>query len=505
MTGMTAFPLPFLASRSSTSARPRTLREIEMMRCSAQLRSKPRWFERMRDAGIVGRWTEEAAAQGMTEAQVRYVLDELAHYAALRDERTGAEVSAVDGVWQSDALVDDALRARLREAVRVLEEVPEEERDWHPGSDGQVLDLVHPSLFCLVRDVSGAPERAWENPTDRFSRYEFSEKFQWLPTDVDVDDDGRVSFRSYVNNVHPEKHRDLAAVLPELFARMLPLWENVLTDLRHPRPLRITVDPYRWYESDEYDVPEPEEDDFADEESYEKAYEAWEEAEEKWWDDRRPILPDAPAFTPPQVPEGPDRVSLRGRRLQVIVKLATIHLTPDKPEYAGGSWHVEGMLNERIVSTGLYYWDSENITESRLGFRTALDDPEYAQNDHNGMREVYGLEDEGSLNQLLGSAATPAGRCLAFPNILQHRVSPFRLQDPTRPGHRKILAFFLVDPSHTIVSTSDVPPQQPWAETSTMTLEEAKAYREELMKERKFFVDEHNEQMYEREFSLCEH
>ncbi|WP_279329099.1 DUF4246 domain-containing protein [Streptomyces sp. OS603R] len=505
MTGLTAFPLPFVASRFTMLATPRTLREIEMIQCSAQLRAKARWFEKMRDAGIVARWAEEASAQGLTEAQVRYVLDELAHYAALRDEGTGAEVSAVDGVWQSDTLVDDGLRARLRDAVRVLEEVPEKEWDWHPGSGGQVLDLVHPSLFCLVRGVSGAPERAWENPTDRYARHEFSEKFQWLPTDVDVDADGRASFRSYVNNVHPDKHRDLAAVLPELFARMLPLWENVLTDLRHPRPLRISVDPYGWYESDDYEVPEPEEDDFDDEESYQKAYEAWEEAEEAWYDNRRPVLPDAPVFTPPQVPEGSDRVSLRGRKLQVIVKLATIHLTPDNPEYAGGSWHVEGMLNERIVSTGLYYWDSENITESRLGFRTALDDPEYAQDDHNGLREVYGLENEGALNQLLGSAATPEGRCLAFPNVLQHRVSPFRLQDPTRPGHRKILAFFLVDPSQTIVSTSDVPPQQPWAETSTMTLEQAKAYREELMKERKFFVDEHNEQMYEREFSLCEH
>ncbi|MGA5329573.1 DUF4246 domain-containing protein [Streptomyces griseoincarnatus] len=505
MTGLTAFPLPFVASRFTMFATPRTLREIEMIQCSAQLRAKARWFEKMRDAGIVARWAEEASAQGLTEAQVRYVLDELAHYAALRDEGTGAEVSAVDGVWQSDTLVDDGLRARLRDAVRVLEEVPEKEWDWHPGSGGQVLDLVHPSLFCLVRGVSGAPERAWENPTDRYARHEFSEKFQWLPTDVDVDADGRASFRSYVNNVHPDRHRDLAAVLPELFARMLPLWENVLTDLRHPRPLRISVDPYGWYESDDYEVPEPEEDDFDDEESYQKAYEAWEEAEEAWYDNRRPVLPDAPVFTPPQVPEGSDRVSLRGRKLQVIVKLATIHLTPDNPEYAGGSWHVEGMLNERIVSTGLYYWDSENITESRLGFRTALDDPEYAQDDHNGLREVYGLENEGALNQLLGSAATPEGRCLAFPNVLQHRVSPFRLQDPTRPGHRKILAFFLVDPSQTIVSTSDVPPQQPWAETSTMTLEQAKAYREELMKERKFFVDEHNEQMYEREFSLCEH
>lgn len=30
--------------------------------------------------------------------------------------------------------------------------------------------------------------------------------------------------------------------------------------------------------------------------------------------------------------------------LQVIVKLATIYLTPEKPSYAGGSWHVEGMM-----------------------------------------------------------------------------------------------------------------------------------------------------------------
>ncbi len=210
-------------------------------------------------------------------------------------------------------------------------------------------------------------------------------------------------------------------------------------------------------------------------------------------------------FTAPERPAASDRVNLRGRRLQVVVKLATIRLTPDRPEYAGGSWHVEGMLNERIVSTGIYYWDSDNITESRLSFRAALGDPDYEQNDDNGLREVYGLEDEDALNQVRGSASTPEGRCLAFPNVLQHRVGPFRLVDPARPGHRKILAFFLVDPSEKIVSTSDVPPQQPWADTSTMTLEEARAYREELMRERKFFVDEHNEQLYERAFSLCEH
>lgn len=236
MTGLSAFPLPFHASRADGSAQPRTLRELEMIACSAHLRAKPGWFEKTHDTAIAARWTREAIDQGLTEAQVRHVLAELAHYAELRDARTGIEVSAVDGVWQSDTLIDAELRSRLREAVRVLEEVPEEEKDWHPGSDGQVLDLVHPSLFCLVREVSGGPERAWENPTSPYSKYEFSDRFQWLPTDVDVSADGEAAFRSYVNNVHPEDHRELAAVLPELLTRMLPLLENVLTDLRHPRP-----------------------------------------------------------------------------------------------------------------------------------------------------------------------------------------------------------------------------------------------------------------------------
>ncbi|MFE6222569.1 DUF4246 domain-containing protein [Streptomyces sp. NPDC057854] len=505
MTRPSAFPLPFRAARTLSLASPRTLRELEMMRCSAHLRSKPGWFEKMNDPEIAARWAREAVEQGLTEAQVRYVLAELAHYAALRDGANGVEVSAVDGVWQSDALVDDALRSRLREAVRVLEEIPEAEKDWHPGSGGQVLDLVHPSLFCLVREVSGGPEEAWHNPTDRYSKHEFSERFQWLPSEVDVDEDGTVAFRSYVNNVHPERHRELASVLPELFGRMLPLLENVLTDLRHPRPLRIQADPYGWYAHEPEYPAYPNASDYADDEAYEKAYDAWEEAQDSWYDNRTPAVPDAPEFTAPEVPDASARVGLRGRRLQVIVKLATIHLTPERPGYAGGSWHVEGMLNERIVSTALFYWDSENITESRLAFRAGIDDPEYEQNDEAGMREVYGLEDENALNQVLGSASTPEGRCLAFPNVLQHRVEPFRLADPTRPGHRKILAFFLVDPERRIVSTADVPPQQPWAETSTMTREQAEAYREELMRERKFFVDEHNEQLYEREFSLCEH
>ncbi|GAA3738662.1 hypothetical protein GCM10022225_22030 [Plantactinospora mayteni] len=498
MTELSAFPLPFRASHRDPVVAPRTLRELQMMQLSAHIRAKPQWFVKMSDVDLVARWTREAAAQGLTEAEIRYVFAELAYYAELRDKRTGIEVSTVDGVWQSDTLIDNELRSRLREAVRVLEEVPDAEQDWHPGSNEQVLDLVHPSLFCLVRQVSRMDDAAWQSPGIGRARYAHSEKFQWLPTDVEVGDDGNAVFAAYVNNVHPVAHRELDSILPVLFARMRPLFENVLTDLRHPRPLRIEVNPFNWYDDDPKKPVEPSDDDG-------EAWDTWYEAMHEWRNIRRPVVPDAPVFSPPALPDNSARVDLRARRLQVIVKLANIHLTPDKPEYPGGTWHVEGMMNERIVSTGIYYWDSENTTDSQLSFRAAIAHPDYEQNDADGLRDVYGLNDEDPLNQALGSVQTRAGRCLAFPNILQHRVSPFRLADPTRPGHRKILAFFLIDPSVTIVSTSDVPPQQPWSSTSTMTLDQAKGYREQLMQERKFFVDEHNEELYEREFSLCEH
>ena len=496
MTEMAAFPLPFKGGSLMSVAPVRTLRELEMIWLSAVIRAKPSWHVKMDDADIVASWTREAAEQGMTQAQIQYVLAELRYYADLRDERTGIEVSAVDGVWQSDTLIDDELRSRLRAAVRVLEDVPDAERDWHPGSNEQVLDLVHPSLFCLVRGVSlRGLSPSWPVPLTGREGYELSGKFQWLPTDVEVGEDGDAAFLSYVNNVHPAAHRELASVLPALFGRMRPLFENVLTDLRHPRPARISAPVNSWY----VDEPVPPSDAGTED------WDAWSAAWAEWRQSRRPVPPDAPAFTPPARPGDAARVDLRARRLQVIVKLATIHLTPEKPEYSGGSWHVEGMLNERIVSTALYYYDTENITDSWLDFRTAIGDPQYEQDDRDGMRDVFGLENYGALNQFLGSAQARPGRALAFPNVLQHHVDSFRLTDPARPGHRKILAFFLVDPSVTITSTSDVLPQQPWSPTSTMTLEQAKEYRSELMLERKFFVDEHNQALYERAFSLCEH
>jgi len=184
------------------------------------------------------------------------------------------------------------------------------------------------------------------------------------------------------------------------------------------------------------------------------------------------------------------------------------------------------------VASGIYYYHSENISESRLAFRQAVKEPMYEQGDNRGVREVFGLEGDEALNQPLGSLITQADRCIAFPNLYQHQVQPFELLDKSKKGERKILVFFLCDPAEPVVSTATVPPQQlSWfkhsGESSThrrvlreatpliddlsaivcdhltddlgvLSDEQAKADREVLMSERKFFVGKNNEVLFER-------
>ena len=216
----------------------------------------------------------------------------------------------------------------------------------------------------------------------------------------------------------------------------------------------------------------------------------------------------------------------------MIIKLADIVLTPERPSYSGGVWHVEGMCNECIVTSAIAYYDQSTIGPLSPAFRTAVMGPEdYEQNDDRGMEAIYGLVRDQALVQPLGAIETRHGHCIAFPNIFQHRVAPFSLLDTSKPGHRSILVAFLIDPSISVISTSRVPPQQAdWLTAAEhgsavadalggtrvlgelvqsyvgwpMSRQEAEQHRDKLMHERKYFVQAHTQAVYEREFSMCE-
>ncbi|KAG8889669.1 hypothetical protein FRB99_003966, partial [Tulasnella sp. 403] len=450
-----------------------------MLSISYALRSKPNWWKKYRQPDVRAKWKKEAMAVEfdhgvkLREEEVDYVLDELYGFHKMRDDTTGVEQANYYHIYQSDKLIAENVRQQLMDGVAKLETGLE---DRHLRSNQLVLDLVNPSLYCLVygrtlgypsnKDPSTctaadlvpipAPDAKWLMK-GRFPPYATSTRFQWIPTDFSIAPDGSsAKALGYINNLYPSTHADLYHLIETLVARFSFLFDRVLTDLQphNPVPLRTNRE-YRWignYNANTFDR-----------KTHQIGTVLFPIIRKNWNNQVQALaLPTVPlAGYTEDISQRNSRYSIQGRIVQIIVKIASIHLTPDKPEYPGDSWHVEGMANEHIVASGIYCYSSENVTESSISFRTAVKSPEECERDDNqGIGLVWGMKRYGPRNQNRGSIQTPENRCVAFPNIYQHRVSPFSLVDPTKPGHRKIVALFLVDPTRTGPSTTQIPPQQ---------------------------------------------
>ncbi|KAL9652002.1 hypothetical protein ABK040_000343 [Willaertia magna] len=388
---------------------------------------------------------------------------------------------------EEEDLIPKDLTERLKKCLTKFENVPEEQKDYHPSTDNQVLDLIHPSLYCYVKGVSeivGKGVEKVEEKKEEKNNYRyyyrtprektFKVETQWLPTEFLLKENNEIEIQSYINNVDERKHKELYDVIGKIFSKFVPLFDRVI-------PLS----------------------------------------------NNKPFNPFS-LFRQHLEPKKEDDSSKFPKRLQVIVKAANIIVNQEKGYYPGGSWHIEGTPNENIVAAGIYYYESTNVKDSYLEFRSCISEYYgYQQDDVKGAFDGSGLHDGDLMFDLLGSVETKEGKCIVFPNTNQHRVRHFFPIDPSKPAIRKILVFFLVDPEKPIISTKDVEPQQLPILLSKyfilvkifpihllynnilkflphFTLEEAKNYREELMKARKYYKDENNED-YERPFSLCEH
>ncbi|KAK7745088.1 hypothetical protein SLS53_003323 [Cytospora paraplurivora] len=472
----------------------------------------------------------------MSKDAFDYCIQELRSKAEYYD-KTGIipTLDASATVVKSDILVKEDLRESLIKAFQKLQDDQASSPDWHPGTNDMVLDLVHPSMYPLIygqskvlKDelvgVSDSIEK-WAGKGEVIAKDEtpvqnpgfgigwgvpqtvWSNAYQWLPSNIAFQEDGSVKFTSYINNLHPTRYPDIYSTIEKLIETVLPAWDHCLLEHENWKPTgpgrkgsRFAVPGRADDECEEnWDPSDPAQ--MADIEL--DTSQAWrydyeeDENVRKWKVLRSPVLREPKPFeevnySPYRVSENsespkPDgeptpqalvgglREDTEDTGLQVFVKMVSIELTPDKPEFPAGGWHVEGQLNERICATALYYLDSENITDSSLAFRmhTSYGQDELqrkvGQDSYHWLECLYGtnLGNGGECIQNYGSVDTHEGRLLAFPNVFQHRVSPFKLVDPTKPGHRRFIALWVVDPHCRVISTANVPPQQQdwWTES----------------------------------------
>lgn len=147
---------------------------------------------------------------------------------------------------------------------------------------------------------------------------------------------------SYINNLHPRGNEPLYEAVEKIIAKAIPLWNRTLGPLSDDPGSPVVRIPFEGpvYNPDPNNVPDdekPQQRDDEDEDDY------WERLVSEW----RPTLlvyPEPRKFVKPKESAFDLREKFAEKGLQVIVKLANIHLTPEKPEYAGGTWHVEGQL-----------------------------------------------------------------------------------------------------------------------------------------------------------------
>lgn len=379
---------------------------------SADIRDADRtWLRQRSSASFRAQWLAEGRERHLDAHEVHAVLAALETYAALRDEGTGIEASCFARIWQSDGLVPLVTSQALEEGVR-REFATNYGGFRNPKWSQQVLDLIHPSLYCWVAgrtlDYSTPFQETMPGTVDATSR-----SFAWLATDysVTLDASGRpqAERHSYINNLHPD-NVNLRAAIDHVVGAFIPLFERVLDDASTQRSLPTLI----------YELNDP--------------------------------LHSASQR---------HGIRLAGRDIQLFVKLSRIYLTPENPTFPGGDYHYEGLRNERIVACGVYCIDECNVEELELSFRMKVDPPtDMTYDDARRASEVWGIALDGMLNQELPSTRLPAGRCIAFPNMYQHRSAAFSLRDRARRGHRTILSLLLVDPTARVVSTSDVPAQQ---------------------------------------------
>ena len=206
-----------------------------------------------------------------------FLISELEWYASQYDEVTGIGYSTVPGTFFSDSLITTTEKNSLKSAVSLLEDqMPS--LNWHPGSNDQVLDLVHPSLYPYVRGrtrrftaikknsstgtvhaiidlLSG--DRHPIHPSSPLESlqycgsgikssslpgrdpYEFTwgekSKYQWLPVNVFISQEQpyQARFLSYINNLHPDPtfpSGTLYPILGRLISSFISLFERTLTD-----------------------------------------------------------------------------------------------------------------------------------------------------------------------------------------------------------------------------------------------------------------------------------
>lgn len=326
----------------------------------------------------------------ITPNMANWIVDEL-RFKAMIYEMSQAVGLYNGDMTKSDTNVPEALRERLKKETEVLNYSDADLQFYLPGTLRKQRDLLDMALYPLVygktrilpNDTIGLDEAlrhagqgeviakpretgiTREDMTWRVAARSdiqvrpYSRNFQSLPSDFELGNDDRWHIVSYINNLHPVKHRNIYKVIEDAFNCMVPQFNMTMTPLKDMLHSRARIE---YHKAQYHPIPQS----VLDKEPQIRPREAqseFDERYEKWrLENFKAVQPDAGIFIPWAVPPGlmtklpedlPSAVRIeRGvslnrdykeRGLQVITRVLGVDLSPEDP-YFQTDWHVEGQM-----------------------------------------------------------------------------------------------------------------------------------------------------------------
>ena len=446
-----------------------------MLALMNELTDMPQWQRKIFDSDFTFEWKNAKIMSGrdITRPMADWCVEEVKYnVSGFLDSKA---VPAIDGgVFKSDVAVPKSLSAEFRNTAASLQRATR-----HTNPVNKVSHIVDPYSYpfswehtrtlhfeeplglsdCISRTCEGQLARQpaeSDCPDDARSRYKndmaFSRRFQYLPFEITFGDrgEGGAKITSYINNVHPMKHRNIYNILESFIDKTIPMFNHSIMAIKAPsyENVRLHVafmgrEPFIKKDVDDFRPAEQRTVlDFADTQG---RYRDWlrVDLKKEFWN----------------------------IGLQYVPHVQEIILTPEESIFNGEDWHVQGQRNERICATAVYIYNSENITSARISFRRRIHDEEAslaagAIQEPPFAPEIYGAQSGDPVIQHMGDLELPEGRVITYPNMFQSRLLPFELKDKNKPGCVKMLMLHLIDPNRRMMSTAMVPPQRKdwWAD-----------------------------------------
>ncbi|OAJ38106.1 hypothetical protein BDEG_22066 [Batrachochytrium dendrobatidis JEL423] len=224
----------------------RTLVEMQYIQYMQCILCKPMWWIDITNQHIVEQWRADSLAQNISPSTFNLALEQLEFFVKqLVCSGSDGFGTIVPGPVEQTYILDNGIPDNVY--TRLMTNVSDIEHGSNHNTGQMVHNLIDASMYSVVYgqtmiaplsirlkyttmvpcDILLSTRLVSSVPIIDGSSKFISRKFQCLPSEFRVEQDGSVTINSYINNLNPIWHRDMYKCIAKIFKCFVPMFESL--------------------------------------------------------------------------------------------------------------------------------------------------------------------------------------------------------------------------------------------------------------------------------------